>query len=373
MDKKLKYNWIDKNHLELTLSGDYISYHDDQEKNDFFSNIHMENLKKLTFNTKNLDKWDSSLLVIFYDILSFTQNKDIKVDLKTLPSGLQSLIGLAFSVDRKPTKQIDRKESFLARWGQKTIDAYSSFKKGTAFIFEALHSIGRFFRGKAIMRKVDFLYALEDCSYRAFPIVALISFMVGLIFGFVGAVQLKVFGAQIYVASLVAIAMVRVMGAVMTGIIMAGRTGSSYAATIGTMQVNEEIDALNTMGIPSVDFLLLPRVMALFLMMPILTVFSDILGMMGGAFVGIFMLDLSPQEYWETSLKALNVRHFLVGIFHGLMFGIVISLCGCYYGINCGRDADSVGKATTYAVVSSIVWIIIVTAIITIICNWLGI
>ncbi len=369
MDENLNYSWIDKDHLELSLQGDYLLYDNDALKEELFAQYLKSGLKRISVTAKNLKKWDSSLVIILFETIKTAKQKSISVDLSALPEGLQSLIDLAFKVDRKPTTSVKNKTTFLEKLGDSTISAYTSFNSGLDFILDALSSLGRLITRRAVMRPIDFQFALEDCSYKSFSIVALISFMVGLIFGFVGALQLKMFGAQIYVASLVAIAMVRVMGAVMTGIIIAGRTGSSYAATIGTMQVNEEIDALSTMGIRVVDFLLLPRMAALMIMMPLLTVFSDVIGILGGAAVGILMLDLAPQEYWETTLNALNISHFLVGLSHGFVFGCIIALCGCYYGIKCGRDADSVGKATTSAVVYSIVWIIVATAIITIFCE----
>ena len=253
------------------------------------------------------------------------------------------------------------------------ISLWRSIKKGLGFIGQSLTSSRRWLTGTAVMRKVDFLFALQDCSYKAVGIVSLVSFMVGLILAFVGAVQLKTFGAQIYVSSLVAIGMTRIMGAIMVGIIMAGRTGASYAAAIGTMQVNEEIDALKTMGIPVADFLVLPRIMTLTLSVPFLVILADFMGIVGGGFVGVLMLDIPYAEYYKYTLDALDMTNFLVGLFHGLVFGVVISLCGCYFGINCGRNADSVGKATTQAVVTAIVWMIVMTGIITFIFEVLGI
>ena len=150
---------------------------------------------------------------------------------------------------------------------------------------------------------------------------------------------------------------------------MAGRTGASYAATIGTMQVNEELDALKTMGIPVTDFLILPRVVALVLTMPLLVLLADFSGMLGGGFVGTLILEIPPEEYWKYAWKAFDLTNFLVGIFHGIVFGFVISLCGCYFGIYCGRNADSVGVATTNAVVWAIVWMIVLTGIITFFCE----
>ena len=373
MDTKLNYFWTGKNHLEIEFQGEYRLVSNGSEKEKLFSELYNKSLQSISINSKHLGKWDSSLIIILYDVMDFCKKNKIKADLSGLPKGLVRLLNLAFKVEHNPARPKEQKKSFLENLGQKTVDICNSFIRGMTFLKDSLFSIGRFFGRKAVMRRIDFLFALEDCSYKAFGIVALISFMVGLIFGFVGAMELRLFGAEIYVASLVGFAMVRVMGAMMAGIIIAGRTGSSYAATIGTMQVNEEIDAMKTMGIPVIDFLLLPRMMALVIMMPFLTLFADVVGMMGGAFVGIVMLGLSPQEYWQTTVDILKMRHFFVGLFHGFVFGCVISICGCYFGLNCGRDADSVGKAATDAVVYSIVWIIVCTAVITIICEEFGI
>ncbi len=194
-----------------------------------------------------------------------------------------------------------------------------------------------------------------------------------LILAFVGAIQLKLFGAQIFVADLVGIGMTRAMGAIMTGIIMAGRTGASFAATIGTMQVNEEIDALQTTGVSPIDFLVLPRMLALCIMMPLLTVYSDFMGIMGGLIVGVFGLDLNIVEYYNETTKAVSLTNFWIGIFSGFVYGILIAISGCMRGMQCGRSASAVGDATTSAVVTGIVSIVVATAIITVLCNILGI
>ncbi len=195
----------------------------------------------------------------------------------------------------------------------------------------------------------------------------------GLILAFVGAVQLTQFGAQIYVAGLVGIGMLRVMGAVMVGVVMSGRIGAAYAAFIGTMQVNEEIDALETLGISPVDFLVLPRVLALTLMVPLLTIYADFMGIIGGFIVGTLMLGLNPMEYLHATQQMVPYRQMLIGLVYGTVFGIVIAVAGCYQGMRCGRSAMAVGQTTTKAVVSSIVGIIVMTAIITVICNVLDV
>lgn len=369
---KLDFSVVSKE-LKLSLEGDFIGYDNPELLHEVQEALLRTDVRILSIDAKNLQKWDSTLVVILFELIKLAGEKKKEVRQLNWPQNLSKLLQLAFSVDRKPERPKQIKESFLEKVGSFTLDVWASIQKGMNFIGQVLRSFGRFIGGQAVMRRVDWLFALEDCSYKAVGIVSLISFMVGLILAFVGAIQLKNFGAQIYVASLVAIGMTRIMGAIMVGVVMAGRTGASYAATIGTMQVNEEIDALKTMGIPVTDFLVLPRITALTVTMPLLVILADFMGIIGGASVGIGMLGISPEEYWNYTLKALDMENFLVGLFHGLVFGIIISICGCYFGIYCGRNADSVGKATTQAVVSAIVWMIVATGIITWIFEVLGI
>jgi phospholipid/cholesterol/gamma-HCH transport system permease protein len=214
---------------------------------------------------------------------------------------------------------------------------------------------------------------IQDCGAQALPIVSLISFLVGLILAFMGAVQLKLFGAQIYVADMVGIAMVREMGAMMTGIIMAGRTGASFAAQLGTMQVNEEIDALTTLGISPMEFLVLPRMLALILMMPLLTLYSNLMGILGGFLVGVGMLDLTPMQYFQETRVAVDLTNISLGVFKSVVYGIMIALAGCLRGMQCGRSASAVGAAATSAVVSAIVLIVVSCGLFAILTNALGI
>ena len=370
----MKLNFAQHNQtLELELSGNYLNFDDEAALSTLLMTAQQKNIQNIQVNASELKQWDSSLVVVLYRLTALSKSQKKQLKLIEVPKNLERLINLALAVDRKPSLPSSPKLPWLESFGGFGYDIWQSTKKGLGFIGQCLTSFRRFIFSKAIMRQVDFLFALQDCSYKAIGIVSLVSFMVGLILAFVGAIQLKTFGAQIYVASLVAIGMTRIMGAIMVGIIMAGRTGASYAATIGTMQVNEEIDALKTMGIPTTDFLVLPRIMALTIATPILVILADLMGIIGGATVGILMLDISAPEYYKYTINALDLTNFLVGVFHGLVFGIVISLCGCYFGIYCGRNADSVGRATTQAVVSAIVWMIVVTGIITVIFEVLGI
>lgn len=359
--------------LELFLSGDYLNFEDEAEFDRLLLAARKKDVASVFVNAAKLAKWDSTLVVVLYELIREARKRKIKITYNSFPDNLKRLLDLAFMVDRKPSRPEEKHLPWLEAWGNFGLNIWNSFKKGLSFIGLNLRSFRRWLSSTAVMRPVDFMFALQDSSYKAVAIVSLVSFMVGLILAFVGAIQLKNFGAQIYVASLVAIGMTRIMGAIMVGIIMAGRTGASYAATIGTMQVNEEIDALKTMGIPITDFLVLPRIMALTVTIPFLVILADFMGVLGGASVGVFMLGIPGAEYYKYTLNALNMTNFLVGLFHGLVFGVIISLCGCYYGVYCGRNADSVGKATTKAVVTAIVWMIIATGVITFILEVLGI
>jgi phospholipid/cholesterol/gamma-HCH transport system permease protein len=227
--------------------------------------------------------------------------------------------------------------------------------------------------GKATFRRVDLFLLLQECGAQALPVVSLISLLLGLILGFVGAIELKLFGAQVFVADVVGVGMVRVMSAIMTGIIMAGRTGAAFAAQLGTMEVNEEIDALKTLGISPMEFLVLPRMIALVIMMPLLCIYADLMGVLGGLIVGVGMLDLGLTEYMNRTREALTLTIFGVGLFHSVVFGVLVALSGCLRGMQCQRSASAVGYAATSAVVTSIVSIIVATAIITFVCQVLGI
>ena len=257
--------------------------------------------------------------------------------------------------------------------GTHTVESLRSSREMLDFIGEAFVALARFLVGRAQFRRSDLILIIQESGAQALPIVSLISLLVGLILAFIGAVQLMMFGAQIYVANLVGIAMVRVMGAIMTGIIMSGRTGASFAAQLGTMQVNEEIDALKTLGVSPMEFLVLPRMLALVLMMPLLCLYADLMGVLGGLIVGVGMLDLSLTEYVQRTQVAIGLDDFLLGVFKGALFGVLVAISGCYYGMQCGRSASAVGLAATSAVVAAIVLIIASDGFLAVITNVIGI
>ncbi len=331
-------------------------------------------LKQIAFDTQELAGWDSGLLSFLTKIINQCSAKNITVNQEGLPEGVRRLIDLAFAVpERKGARKEAVREPLLDRIGASTIGAGQSSLDTLNFIGEAFVAFLKFLVGRAQFQRSELMLTIQQCGAQALPIVSLISILVGLILAFIGAVQLMMFGAQIFVADLVGIAMVRVMGAVMVGVIMAGRTGAAFAAQIGTMQVNEEIDALQTLGISPMEFLVLPRMLALVMMMPLLCIYADLMGILGGFIVGVGMLDITVTQYINQTTNALNLYHFFIGILHALVFGVLVALAGCLRGIQCGRSASAVGQATTSAVVTSIVSIVVATAIITIMANILGI
>lgn len=331
-------------------------------------------LKGIAFDAKKLTEWDSSLLTFLIKVINHCKKERIRISKKGLPQGAQRLIALATAVpEKKDTGKEQVRKGFFAQVGENTISFFHSGGEMLAFIGEAFTAFFKLLVGKANFRRSDMLLIIQESGAKALPIVSLISLLVGLILAFVGAVQLMMFGAQIYVANLVGIAMVRVLGAVMTGIIMAGRTGAAFAAQLGTMQVNEELDALTTLGVSPMEFLVLPRMLALVLMMPLLCLYAGMMGVLGGLIVGVGMLDLNVMEYYHQTTQAVRLNDLWIGLFHGAVFGVLVALAGCLRGMQCGRSASAVGEATTSAVVTGIVAIIVATAIITVICNVIGI
>lgn len=321
----------------------------------------------------NVAAWDSSLLALLRRLQRLAAEQQVTLSLQGLPDGVERLLEMAASPSTQAQEAAQPHYGWVTRVGLGAQGVAAAIANSCMFVGEVVQAFGRLLAGKARMRRVDFWLALQQCGPGALPIVALIASLIGLILAFVGAAQLQAFGAQLYIANMVAIGMTREMGALMTAVIMAGRTGAAYAAELGSMQANEEIDALKTFGFPPLEFLILPRLLALLVSMPILTVFADALGIFGGFVIGSGLFDISAAQYINQSLEMLTLTDFLIGLFKSLVFAVLIGLIGCYYGLSCGRNAQAVGQATTKAVVSIIVALVVSDAVITLICTQLGI
>ncbi len=329
---------------------------------------------RIKFDTTALGGWDTGLIVALSRIEESANKHNIEIDHSGLPEGAAKLLHLAFAVgERSGAKRSDEKSSLVNRIGKATSRTIDSLKSSLAFLGKFMESLGRFFTGKANYQRNDLWVTMQEAGAEAMPIVGLISFLIGIIFAFVGVIQLNKFGAGIFVADLVAVGMVREMGPIMTGIIMAGRTGAAFAARIGTMKVNEEVDALTTLGLDPMDFLVLPRVIALVLMLPLLTIYANAVGILGGMMVSLSMLDVSATQYWVQTKSAVTIGSIVTGLIKATVYGIVIAIAGVKSGLECGSSAQAVGTATTSAVVSGIVWIIVSASVLTVIYITLGV
>jgi phospholipid/cholesterol/gamma-HCH transport system permease protein len=330
--------------------------------------------RAVTFETAKLVSWDSSALLVLDRIEALCRGRGVPVELAGLPEGAHRLLALADAVpEKRDARPPGTRPPWLVRVGQAATAGGRGARESIAFLGDTTLAFARLLRGQATFRARDIALVVQECGPQALPIVTLINFLVGLIIAFVGAVELQKFGATIYVADLVAIATVRELGCIMTGIIMAGRTGSGFAAQLGTMNVNQEIEALVTMGVPPMEFLVLPRILALSLMMPLLCLYADLIGILGGATVAVGLLAQSPTQYWVETRSAIGFTSVGLGIGKSVVFGVLIALAGCLRGTRCGRDAAAVGQAATSAVVLAIVWIIATDGIFAVICNVVGI
>jgi phospholipid/cholesterol/gamma-HCH transport system permease protein len=363
------------NELRLAFSGDWLISTLDSSEADVLAVLGKEdNVQHISFDFTQLRTWDSALLTQILKLQSHARSRGITIDDSNLPPGAGHLLHLA--ADSLPLALKTKTSPPLSLAARLNAAAHGWLQGAVSFINflgQLVVSSGRLVQGRFAFRTRDFHNLLHFCGAQALPIVSLISVLVGLILAFVGAVQLKYFGAQIYVADLVGIAMTREMGAMMTGIIMAGRTGAAFAAQLGTMQVNEEIDALHTLGISAFDFLVLPRILALVLMMPLLCLYADMMGILGGSIVGLGMLDLSLPLYWNQTMSAITLPYVWLGLIKSCFFGLIVGFVGCLRGLQAGRSAQAVGQAATSAVVTIIVGIIVVDGIFAVICDVIGI
>ena len=355
--------------VELHFSGDWLLENDLPDADE--ARVAIDEASpgtRLRFDTSLLGEWDTGLLAFLVRLNTRAESRDVAVDPSGLPDGAIRLLQLAFAVpEREGARRTKARHDFVRRVGDRALRLYENSKALLTFTGEVVLSVGRLIRGKATYLRSDLVVYIQEAGAEALGIVSLISFLIGMIFAFVGVMQLKNFGAGIYTADLVAIAMVREMAPIMTAILMAGRTGAAYAAQIGTMKVNEEIDALTTLGLDPVDFLVTPRMIALIVMMPLLTMYGSLLGILGGMTVGMSMLEVSLVQYVQQTISAVGLSSLFGGLFKSVIYGILIALAGCQQGMACGNSAMAVGQATTRAVVMSIVLIVVSASILTVV------
>ena len=325
--------------------------------------------RAFVFDASALGKWDSSLLTFLVQGITYGEANGVTCDIAGLPPNITRLLELARAVPDQEVAREKSAASFVSRLGAHAVRLYDSTVASVTFLGEVTESFIRLFRSRGRMRWRDFWVVVQSNSSGALPIVSLIAFLIGLIIAFLGAVVLRRLGAGYYMSYLVGFGMLREMAALMTGIIVAGRTGAAFAAELGAMKITEEIDALETLGLSPIDLLVLPRVLGLFVVMPALTVYAMFVGILGGLLVATTMLDLSAAQYINGLLAPLELGDALLGVFKGTVFGLIIGVSGCLQGMRTGNDAGAVGRAATSAVVMGITLTVGANALI----DWLAV
>ena len=369
------YELLTDDHLEavLALHGDWSQGHMHREFSTLQDELVGLTADHLVVDGAGLGEWDSVLMAFLLQCFNQCREDGLAFSIRAMPEGVAQLLEVATAVPQhQPPKQ-----AALPWYGQLhpiqlLSEVASTGRESLAFIGELTIALWNLVRGEANTRWVDFRDFCYQAGPDAFAIISLTSILVGMILAYLGAVQLQQFGAEIYVADLVVIGMLREMGVLMTAVVMAGRTGAAYAAQLGTMQTNEEIDAITTMGISPIEFLVVPRMLALIVIMPLLTIYADLLVMIGGAIVAGGM-GITPLQYIAQAETALSGAHIMVGLIKSVVFATLIAIAGCRSGINSGRSSAAVGQAATEAVVTSIVYLIVADAAINILFQQLDI
>jgi len=327
-------------------------------------------------DASDLGKWDSALIAflkILRDASAVGRAQAVQIDDTGLPETARQLLALAAAGSTETAEKGIVHPSLATRVGEVYFGASAEAVEVAVLVGQTALRGGAALARRTHTRAVDIFQLVGEAGAGALGIVAIVNGLIGAILAFVGAIQLQRFGAGIYVANLVGIAVVREMAAIGTAIVMAGRTGGAYAAHLATMQGNEEIDALNVIGIRVFDFLVLPRIAALVTMMPLLYLYGCAVGLFGGFIASMATLDLTPALFLEQLRDAVAMKQFAIGLAKSVVFGALVALAGCHIGLRAGRSAADVGHAATTAVVAGIVGIIALDAVFAVCTNALGI
>ena len=368
---KVALGWTAKTagtHTVITLSGDWLAAEGVTAAVAPPPLLERDRSQAVSFDASGLGRWDSSLLVFLSALRRTSLEREVQFDDAGLPASARGLLALVPAVDAPAPPQRPA-AGITERIGRRVILQCTEFVEGTTLLGSLLLRSGPALRGRSHMRRVDWIHCLYDAGVAALPVVALVNLLVGGILAFVGAVQLRRYGADIYIANLVGVSMIREMAALMTAIVLCGRTGGAYAAEIATMNGSEEIDALRAIGVPLNDYLVLPRASALTLMMPMLYLYASAVGILGGLAVSMMTLDLSPATYFDQMRAAVSGGEVVFGIAKSVVFGGFIAIISCRIGLAAGRAAADVGRAATSAVVVGIVGVIALDSLFAVCAN----
>ena len=328
--------------------------------------------RRVLFQADAVERWDSSLLLFLFEAQQWCVARGVACDVAALPDKVRMLLGQLAKAHEKAAPR-DRSGSFLVTVGLATESVLVNTREIFHFVGECFISAVRLAKHPEKFRWKDCFAEMQQCGPMAVPIVSLVSFLVGVTLAYTASIVLRMFGGDIYIADIIGLATVREVGAVMTAVVLAGRTGAAFAATLGNMKTNEEIDALETLGIPAVQFLVIPRLLALAVMTPLLTMYANALGITGGLVVAWALLDISPTAYWVEMLTIVDGSDVASGVIKAAAFGLIIGLSGCLRGLQAERSAAGVGRAATSAVVTAILLMVIADAVFAVLFEVLGI
>jgi len=331
-----------------------------------------DSIQTIQFQADSLAEWDTSLLVYLQQIADFADAAKIEFRASSLPDSLRELLMLARAVPEVETSRGVDKMNPIVKIGHSAVGLFEELGTFVHFGGRAMSASFQLLIGKKKFRWHEIWPLISKTGPGALGLVTLIAFMIGAILAFLGYYVLAQFGASIYVVYIIGYGVLREMGALMTAIIIAGRTGAAFAAEIGSMKANEELDAYSTMGIDPFDIVVMPRLLALFFMMPVLTIYADAIGIFGGMMISLLLSDLTLELFVEKFTTDINLFQFGIGLVKAVLFGIVVGLAGCLRGMQSGKSADAVGQATTSAVVTGITLIIASNFIIDFIITMMG-
>jgi phospholipid/cholesterol/gamma-HCH transport system permease protein len=321
-----------------------------------------------------LGRMDTGGAWLLLQLRKHLEQHGTRVNLKGVDAEAQGMLdlvgGTGMSSDNVP---IPYRAGALEGLGRKSMDSALNSLGMLAFIGEIAHVALRQVLRPVHIRWASIAYELGEAGYKALAIVGLLAFLLGIVIAYQGGVQLRLYGANIFVADLVGLSMVRELSPIITSIIVAGRTGSAYTAQIGTMQVTEEIDALRSMGIQPMEILVLPKLLALLIALPLLTVYADIMGVLGGMVMANLQLDIAFSTFFDRLGVALTLNSYLVGVGKAPVFAVIIAIIGCYQGFQVSGSAESVGRRTTISVVQAILAVIVIDAAFSIAFSYLDI
>lgn len=328
--------------------------------------------KKVYIDLKDVNKLDSSgaLLIVLIKHLYLKSKKDVElVNINNKYKRLLEIVEKNFELE---PLQLKKKRQFLAEIGKKIVDFFKYIDNFLSFLGELFIKFIYLFINPKNFRIKETIYFIQSSGINALPIIGLTSFLVGVVIAYQTIVQLNKFGADIFVVDASSISIARELGPMITAIVVAGRSASSYTAEIGAMKLTEEIDAMKTMGFAPFYFLVIPRVVALMISLPILIFFSDIIGILGSMIVTKAQIGLSFEIFINRLYEVLALKHYVIGIIKGPFFAIIIALVGVFHGLKVSKNTESIGKETTNSVVNAIFLVIVCDAIFSIIFTELG-